>query len=81
LILIVLAYRTDEGKPWVLPVVRKTEKRLADDEALNHEYLPVLGLEACSSAATRMLLGADSSALLQGRVKFDLFQCDFRSLS
>ncbi|GFG37317.1 hypothetical protein Cfor_03256 [Coptotermes formosanus] len=63
----VLAYRTDEGKPWVLPVVRETEKKLADDETLNHEYLPVLGLEACSSAATRMLLGADSSALIQGK--------------
>jgi len=64
----VLAYRTDEGKPWVLPVVRETERKLADDETLNHEYLPVLGFEACSSAATRMLLGADSSALTQGRV-------------
>lgn len=69
LILTVLAYRTDEGKPWVLPVVRKTEKQLADDEALNHEYLPVLGLQACSSAATRMLLGAESRALLEGLVK------------
>jgi aspartate aminotransferase len=73
LILTVLAYRTDEGKPWVLPVVRKTEKQLADDEVLNHEYLPVLGLEACSSAATRMLLGADSSVLQQGRVKLIYF--------
>jgi aspartate aminotransferase len=61
------AYRTDEGKPWVLPVVKEIEKKLADDDTLNHEYLPVLGLEACSSAATRMLLGADSSALTQGR--------------
>lgn len=68
LTLSILAYRTDEGKPWVLPVVRKTEKQLADDETLNHEYLPVLGLDACSSAATKMLLGADSSALTQGRV-------------
>jgi hypothetical protein len=64
----VLAYRTDEGKPWVLPVVRETEKKLANDDTLNHEYLPILGLEACSSAATRMLLGADSVALTEGRV-------------
>nr|CAD7588345.1 unnamed protein product [Timema genevievae] len=61
------AYRTDEGKPWVLPVVRKTELQLANDETLNHEYLPVLGLEAFSSAATSMLLGADHSAILEGR--------------
>nr|CAD7434976.1 unnamed protein product [Timema monikensis] len=58
---------TDEGKPWVLPVVRKTELQLANDETLNHEYLPVLGLEAFSSAATSMLLGADHNAILEGR--------------
>ncbi|KAJ9584283.1 hypothetical protein L9F63_021379, partial [Diploptera punctata] len=61
------AYRTDEGKPWVLPVVRKTEKELANNDTLNHEYLPVLGLDTCSSAATRMLLSAESGALAQGR--------------
>lgn len=63
------AYRTDEGKPWVLPVVRKVEKGLAEDDSLNHEYLPVLGLEEFTSAATRMLLGSDSKPLLDGKVK------------
>lgn len=29
------AYRTDEGKPWVLPVVRQMEVQLAADESLN----------------------------------------------
>ncbi|CAB0033018.1 unnamed protein product [Trichogramma brassicae] len=62
------AYRTNEGKPWVLPVVRKTESALAADETLNHEYLPVLGLDSFSQAATRMLLGNDSKAILEGRV-------------
>lgn len=61
------AYRTNEGKPWVLPVVRKVEKSLAEDDTLNHEYLPVLGLEAFSSAATKMLLGSDSKPLLEGK--------------
>uniref|UniRef100_A0A034W281 Aspartate aminotransferase, cytoplasmic n=1 Tax=Bactrocera dorsalis TaxID=27457 RepID=A0A034W281_BACDO len=36
-------YRTNEGKPWVLPVVRKTEIKITSDETINHEYLPVLG--------------------------------------
>jgi aspartate aminotransferase len=31
------AYRTDEGKPWVLPVVRQMEQQLAADETLNKE--------------------------------------------
>lgn len=37
------AYRDENGKPWVLPVVRKVEKQIAADDTLLHEYLPVLG--------------------------------------
>jgi len=64
------AYRTEEGKPWILPVVKKAEKILAEkieQESINHEYLPVLGLESFSSAATAMLLGEDSPALAEKR--------------
>ncbi|XP_030748126.1 aspartate aminotransferase, cytoplasmic [Sitophilus oryzae] len=61
------AYRTDEGKPWVLPVVRTAEKALANDETLNKEYLPILGFEAFSTLSTRMLLGDDSPALKENR--------------
>ena len=61
------AYRTHEGKPWVLPVVRKVEKSLAADDLQNHEYLPVLGLDAFSQAATSILLGVDSPVIAQGR--------------
>jgi len=61
------AYRTEKGQPWVLPVVREAEKVLAADETLNKEYLPVLGLEAFSNAAISMLLGCDSSALIENR--------------
>ncbi|KAL2739600.1 hypothetical protein V1477_010989 [Vespula maculifrons] len=61
------AYRTTEGKPWVLPVVKKVEKQLAADELQNHEYLPILGLDSFCQAATKMLLGPNSSAIAQGR--------------
>lgn len=61
------AYRTDEGKPWVLPVVRTAEKALANDETLNKEYLPVLGLDSFTSASTKMLLGSNSPALAENR--------------
>lgn len=61
------AYRTSEGKPWVLPVVHKVEQDLAQDKSQNHEYLPVLGLEDFSKAATSMLLGANSPAIKEGR--------------
>ena len=63
-----LAYRTSEGKPWVLPVVKKVERALAEDELQNHEYLPVLGLDAFSQAAIRLLLGSNSPTILQGKV-------------
>lgn len=63
------AYRTEECKPWVLPVVREAEKQLAGDETLTKEYLPVLGLESFTSAATSMLLGGkECAALTDGRV-------------
>jgi len=64
------AYRTAEGKPWILPVVKKAERILAEkieEESINHEYLPVLGLDSFSKAATAMLLGEDSPALAEGR--------------
>ncbi|KAL7647720.1 UNVERIFIED_CONTAM: hypothetical protein RMT77_001329 [Armadillidium vulgare] len=61
------AYRTNEGKPWVLPVVRKVEADLTKDETLNHEYLPILGLPELSAAAARIVLGEDSKVLKEGR--------------
>jgi len=64
------AYRTDEGKPWILPVVKKAEKILAErieKEEINHEYLPVLGLESFATGATNMLLGSDSPAVKENR--------------
>lgn len=63
-----VAYRTDEGLPWVLPVVREAEKQMVNDATLNKEYLNVLGLEEFTKAATSMLLGTDSPALLENRV-------------
>jgi len=62
------AYRDNNAKPWVLPVVRKAEKLIANDDSLNHEYLPILGMEDFSDLATRMVLGEDSLPLKEGRV-------------
>lgn len=62
------AYRTDEGKPWVLPVVKKVEKIIVNDDRLNHEYLPILGLPEFRSSASKIALGDDSPAILEDRV-------------
>jgi aspartate aminotransferase len=61
------AYRDSEGKPWVLPVVRKTEIAITQNEEINHEYLPVSGQDVFTKAATKLLLGADSEAIKENR--------------
>uniref|UniRef100_A0A3P8YV32 Aspartate aminotransferase n=1 Tax=Esox lucius TaxID=8010 RepID=A0A3P8YV32_ESOLU len=62
------AYRTDEGQPWVLPVVKKVEKIIVADDSLNHEYLPILGLPEFRSSASKIALGEDSPAIQENRV-------------
>ena len=63
------AYRTEEGKPWVLPVVREVEQRMAADETLDKEYLLQDGMAALREAAVRLVLGSGSRALVQNRVR------------
>jgi len=62
------AYRDDNAKPWVLPVVKKATQILLEDPNLDHEYLPITGLPAFTSAAAKLILGADSPAIASGRV-------------
>lgn len=73
--LIIGAYRTSEGEPYVLPVVRSVEKQMATDETLNHEYLPIEGMQKMCEVATNLALGAESPALTQNRV------CSVQALS
>jgi aspartate aminotransferase len=63
------AYRDEDGKPWVLPIVRTAELQMANDKTLNHEYLPVAGLPDFRTAANRILLGPDHKALVENRVE------------
>ncbi|KAL8707109.1 MAG: hypothetical protein Q9220_007807 [cf. Caloplaca sp. 1 TL-2023] len=79
------AYRDDNAKPWVLPVVKKVghigekpqssqliylkaEAILQKDPNLNHEYLPIAGLADFTSAAQKLVLGANSPAIKEKRV-------------
>lgn len=61
------AYKDNDGKPWVLPVVRTVEQQMASDFTLDHEYLPVLGLPSFTNAAIKLILGAESPAIVQNR--------------
>lgn len=62
------AYRTEEGQPWVLPVVRTVEAQMATDPTLNHEYLPLEGMKAFTEASSKLLLGEGSQAITKNRV-------------
>lgn len=62
------AYRDDDNKPWVLPVVRKATRILLSDESLDHEYLPILGLSEFTAAAAKLILGPLSPAIQDERV-------------
>lgn len=61
------AYRTAEGLPYVLPVVRRVEQKLANDPSTNHEYLPQDGLSSFTSLSAQLILGSDSPAIAEDR--------------
>ncbi|XP_004291203.1 PREDICTED: aspartate aminotransferase, cytoplasmic [Fragaria vesca subsp. vesca] len=62
------AYRTEEGKPLVLNVVRKAEQKLVNDMSRVKEYLPIVGLAEFNKLSARLILGADCPAVNENRV-------------
>jgi len=62
------AYRTDDGKPLVLNCVKKAEKLLLDNSALNKEYLPQRGDAEFARLCQQMLFGVNSQLLKDGLV-------------
>jgi aspartate aminotransferase len=61
------AYRDNDNKPWVLPVVKKATSILLNDETLDHEYLPITGLAEYTTAAAKLILGPECPAIKEGR--------------
>lgn len=62
------AYRTEEGKPLVLNVVRRAEQSLVNDVNRVKEYLPIIGLAEFNKLSAKLILGADSPAIQENRV-------------
>ncbi|CAI0628825.1 unnamed protein product [Linum tenue] len=62
------AYRTEEGKPLVLNVVRRAEQILVNDESRVKEYLGITGLADFNKLSAKLILGADSPAIQDNRV-------------
>ncbi|GAB7364783.1 hypothetical protein MBLNU230_g5580t2 [Neophaeotheca triangularis] len=61
------AYRDNNAKPWVLPVVNKADDLLRKDPNLNHEYLPIAGLADFTTASQKLVLGQSSPAIKDKR--------------
>ena len=69
---VVLAYQTNEGKPYVLKVVKEAEQRISKDFTLTHEYLPIDGLAAFTDASTAVMFGKESPLVVNRKVRFTL---------
>ena len=64
----VAAYQTNDGKPYILKVVREAEQRIASDFSLNHEYLPIDGLPAFTDASTAVMFGKEHPIVVNRKV-------------
>ncbi|XP_027068095.2 aspartate aminotransferase, cytoplasmic [Coffea eugenioides] len=62
------AYRTEEGKPLVLNVVRRAEQMLVNDTSRVKEYLPIVGLAEFNKLSAKLIFGVDSPAIQENRV-------------
>ncbi|XP_019192642.1 PREDICTED: aspartate aminotransferase, cytoplasmic-like [Ipomoea nil] len=62
------AYRTEEGKPLVLNVVKRAEEILVSNKARVKEYLPITGLTEFNKLSAKLIFGADCRAIQEGRV-------------
>uniref|UniRef100_A0A4X2LU37 Aspartate aminotransferase, mitochondrial n=2 Tax=Vombatus ursinus TaxID=29139 RepID=A0A4X2LU37_VOMUR len=60
------AYRDDNGKPYVLPSVRKAEAQIAGKN-MDKEYLPIAGLAEFCKASAELALGENNKALKSNR--------------
>lgn len=61
------AYRTDEGKPYVFPVVKAAEEKIVSQN-LQKEYLAIDGIPEFNKGARGVLFGWDHPDVTSGRV-------------
>eukprot|EP01024_Parvocaulis_polyphysoides_P018852 TRINITY_DN18406_c1_g1_i3.p1 TRINITY_DN18406_c1_g1~~TRINITY_DN18406_c1_g1_i3.p1 ORF type:complete len:476 (-),score=46.10 TRINITY_DN18406_c1_g1_i3:46-1473(-) len=62
------AYRTEEGRPYVLNVVRKAEELVLRDTKHNKEYLPIQGLSEFNKLSRDLAFGEDCKATQEERI-------------
>ena len=73
--------RSDNSCPINLNNTKEAEKLFHEDPGRDNEYLPIPGLPSFTSAAQRLILGRQSSAIEQNRVRKSPTTYEFISLT
>ena len=68
-------YQDENSKTPTLPVVRSVEQQMAQDLTLTKNYLQITGLETFCTACLKLVLGEQSSAIVENRA------CSIQALS
>ena len=68
-------YQDESGKTPTLPVVRSVEQQMAQDLTLTKNYLKGTGLDAFCTACLKLVLGEQSTAIVENRA------CSIQALS
>lgn len=74
LILIFIAYYTEFGKPLVLPIVYHTASTIHSEQTNFIEHVPMLGWPPFTNLVTKLILGSNSVAIQEQRVKYILIE-------
>jgi aspartate/tyrosine/aromatic aminotransferase len=62
------AYRDNNGKPYVFPIVKKCELEIVNDPTLDKEYAPIEGVADFIKGSQQVVFGWDAPILGEGRV-------------
>lgn len=62
------AYRDNNGKPYVFPIVKKVEQEIVNDPTLDKEYAPIEGVADFITGSKQVLFGWDHPDVNSGRV-------------
>ena len=61
------AYRDDQGKPFILPCVKRAEELILERN-MDHEYAPIQGIDSYVQKCLKLAYGEDSKAFQEGRI-------------
>jgi len=62
------AYRDNNGKPYIFPIVKKVEHEIVNDPALDKEYAPIEGVADFIVGSKQVAFGWDHPDVTSGRV-------------